>query len=127
MHTKSIFRRLTFANVTSCLALFVALGGASYAAIKLPANSVGTKQVKARSITTQKLSRGALASIRAATRVAGPQGLRGAQGPPGQQGPTGATGATGASGASAISDGAITASKLAGSSVTQAKLGLTTR
>ena len=50
MHTKSIFRRLTFANVTSCLALFVALGGASYAAIKLPANSVGTKQVKNHSL-----------------------------------------------------------------------------
>jgi hypothetical protein len=39
-------RRLSFANVTSCLALFVALGGTSYAALKLPANSVGTREIK---------------------------------------------------------------------------------
>ena len=34
--------RLTFANVMSVAALFVALGGTGYAAIVLPANSVGT-------------------------------------------------------------------------------------
>lgn len=39
-------RRLSFANVTSCLALFVALGGTSYAAINLPANSVGQREIK---------------------------------------------------------------------------------
>jgi hypothetical protein len=39
-------RRLTFANTTSTLALFVALGGTSYAAISLPANSVGTSQIR---------------------------------------------------------------------------------
>jgi hypothetical protein len=31
-----IARHLSFANVVACLALFVALGGASYAAFKLP-------------------------------------------------------------------------------------------
>ena len=31
-------------NVVAYIALFVALGGTSYAAIKLPANSVGTRQ-----------------------------------------------------------------------------------
>ena len=36
--------RASFANVMSCLALFVALGGASYAAVSLPNNSVGAKQ-----------------------------------------------------------------------------------
>jgi hypothetical protein len=35
MQITSTFRRLTFANVTSSLALFIALGGASYAAIKV--------------------------------------------------------------------------------------------
>jgi hypothetical protein len=38
--------RLTFANVASGLALFVALGGTSYAAINLPANSVGSDQIR---------------------------------------------------------------------------------
>ena len=33
-------------NVVAYLALFVALGGTSYAAIRLPANSVGARQIK---------------------------------------------------------------------------------
>jgi hypothetical protein len=39
-------RRLNFANVTSAIALFVALGGTSYAAVTLPDNSVGRAQIK---------------------------------------------------------------------------------
>ena len=38
------------AMVVACIALAVALGGTSYAAIKLPRNSVGTKQLQANSI-----------------------------------------------------------------------------
>ena len=38
--------RLTFANVTAATALFVALGGTSYAAISLPRNSVGAEQIR---------------------------------------------------------------------------------
>jgi hypothetical protein len=38
--------RLSFANVTAAIALFVALGGTSYAAIELPSNSVGRAQIK---------------------------------------------------------------------------------
>jgi hypothetical protein len=34
--------RLTYANVLASLALFVALGGSSYAALQLPKASVGT-------------------------------------------------------------------------------------
>lgn len=56
MPITSIFRRLTFANVTSLLALFVALGGTSYAAITLPANSVGTKQLKKNAVTRSKIA-----------------------------------------------------------------------
>jgi hypothetical protein len=37
-------------NVVAYLALFVALGGSSYAAINLPAGSVGARQIKNRSI-----------------------------------------------------------------------------
>ena len=43
----------------SCLALFVALGGASYAA-SLPKNSVGTQQIVAGAIDNSKIKRGSL-------------------------------------------------------------------
>jgi hypothetical protein len=48
--------RLTYANVVATLALFVALGGASYAAVELPAGSVGSKQLRAGSVTQEKLA-----------------------------------------------------------------------
>ncbi len=43
-------------NAVAYLALFVALGGTSYAALRIPAGSVGAKQLKNRSITPAKLS-----------------------------------------------------------------------
>jgi hypothetical protein len=52
---KKIRARLTFANVVACLALFVALGGASYAATALPKSSVGSKQLKNGAVTSTKL------------------------------------------------------------------------
>jgi hypothetical protein len=52
--------RLTYANVVATLALFVALGGASYAAIKIPKNSVGTKHIKKGAITADKIDKGAI-------------------------------------------------------------------
>ena len=48
-------KRLTFANITSFLALFVALSAGSYAATMLPANSVGTPQLKANAVTHRRL------------------------------------------------------------------------
>lgn len=47
--------RLTFANVTSVLALFVALGGSAYAAAQLKKNSVGTTQLKKNAVTGAKV------------------------------------------------------------------------
>jgi hypothetical protein len=47
-------------NLVAYLALFVALGGTSYAAVRLPANSVGSRQLKNHSITPVKFSRGAI-------------------------------------------------------------------
>jgi hypothetical protein len=44
-------------NVVAYIALFVALGGTSYAAINLPAGSVGNRQLKNHSITPVKLDR----------------------------------------------------------------------
>jgi len=52
---EGIRKRLTYANVMATIAVFVALGGASYAAIKLPKNSVGTRQIKKNAITTAKI------------------------------------------------------------------------
>jgi hypothetical protein len=50
-------RLFTYAksNAIALLALFVALGGTSYAAIALPAGSVGTRQLRNRAVTEKKL------------------------------------------------------------------------
>jgi hypothetical protein len=42
--------RLTYANVMATIAVFIALGGASYAALRIPARSVGSKQLKLQSV-----------------------------------------------------------------------------
>ena len=42
-------------NAIAYLALFVALGGTSYAAINLPAGSVGTRQLRAGAVTAVKV------------------------------------------------------------------------
>jgi hypothetical protein len=56
--------RLTYANVTATLALFIALGGSGYAALKLPKNSVGPRQLKRHAVTTSKLGSGAVTGSR---------------------------------------------------------------
>ena len=48
--------KLTYANVVSTLCLFVLLGGSAYAAFKVPRNSVGTRQLQAKSVTNGKLA-----------------------------------------------------------------------
>jgi hypothetical protein len=50
------------AMIVACVALFVALGGTSYAAIKLPANSVGTKQIKNSAVTAAKIADGSVST-----------------------------------------------------------------
>jgi hypothetical protein len=95
MSMNGILRRLTYANVMATLALFVALGGASYAAFKLPKNSVGAKQLKAGAVTPAKLNRGSigrLAGAQGPRGLVGPQGAIGPQGPIGVQGPLGPAG-----------------------------------
>jgi hypothetical protein len=53
--------RLTYANVISTICLCLLLGGGiSYAAFKLPKNSVGTKQLKKNAVTGQKVKDGSL-------------------------------------------------------------------
>jgi hypothetical protein len=53
-------------NAIALAALFVALGGTSYAALSIPAGSVGTRQLKNRAVTAAKLNPTSLAaSVRA--------------------------------------------------------------
>jgi hypothetical protein len=64
-------------NLVAYLALFVALGGASYAAVSLPAGSVGARQLKDRAITAAKLNPGSVAaSIRAWANLTWASGWR---------------------------------------------------
>ncbi|WP_205470981.1 hypothetical protein [Nocardioides sp. SYSU D00038] len=51
-------------NAVAYLALFVALGGTSYAAVNLPKNSVGTKQIKKNAVTSAKLKKNAVNSTK---------------------------------------------------------------
>jgi hypothetical protein len=47
--------RPSYANVTATLALFVGLSGGAYAAASLPANSVGSRQIKKSAVTREKI------------------------------------------------------------------------
>ena len=73
-------RRLSYANVMSSLALFIALGGVSWAAATLPANSVGKRQLKDNAVTGEKVANGSLraADFARGALPAGPQGPAGA-------------------------------------------------
>ena len=121
-------KHLSFANVVSVVALFIALGGASYAAVNLPKNSVGskqlknksvgtkqlkgkavgTKQLKGKSVGTKQLNAGAVNSAKVRDRsllaIDFKEGelLAGPTGPAGVTGPAGATGPTGPTGPTGI-------------------------
>ncbi|HWN74079.1 MAG TPA: collagen-like protein [Solirubrobacterales bacterium] len=88
-----VLNKLTYANVVATLALFVALGGASYAALQLPKNSVGTKQLKKSAVTAQKIAKGAVTKAKlgadAQAALTGPAGPKGDPGPKGDQGSPG--------------------------------------
>src|SRR6476619_2596306 len=91
---------LSYANVVATLALFVALGGGAYAAVKLPKNSVGSRQIKNNAVSSRKVANGSLLrrDFKLGQVPAGPRGLTGLRGSTGLRGPTGLTGKTGAAG-----------------------------
>jgi hypothetical protein len=100
---------LTYSNVMATFAVFVALGGASYAAATLPKNSVGTSQIKSNAITGSKVKNSSLTgadiknkSLTAsdfAGAIKGATGARGDTGPKGDTGPPGPINGTPAGGA----------------------------
>jgi hypothetical protein len=89
-------RRPSHATVVAYLALFVAMGGSSFAAIKITKSS----QIKNGAVSLKDLS----PSVRKAIKAPGPQGPigptgpRGADGQAGQAGQAGPTGPAGANG-----------------------------
>jgi hypothetical protein len=92
--------RLTFANVVSVLALFVALGGTSYAAVQLSKGQVKKKHLAADAVVSKKVKDGSLLGkdFKPGELPAGAQGPAGPQGPAGLQGPQGPKGDAGSPG-----------------------------
>lgn len=86
------------AMVVACTALAVALGGTSYAAIKLPKDSVKAKQIAPNAVRSSELANDSVGtaevidgSLLAADFASGqlPAGAQGPQGAPGPKGDTG--------------------------------------
>jgi hypothetical protein len=100
-------RKPSAALIVASIALFVALGGTSYAVTQLPKNSVGTKQIKKSAVTSVKIKDGTVAAGDLAPTLlsslglssTGATGAAGANGSKGEKGDTGATGSAGAQGA----------------------------
>ncbi len=122
------FMRFLRKNTIALLALFLALGGTTYAASSalIARNSVASPQVINGSLQTLDLSKKARKALK------GNLGPRGAQGPAGAKGATGPVGpATGAAGGAltgnypnpGLADGAVTSAKLANGSAVASKLG----
>ena len=87
--------RLTYSNVVATLAIFIALGGVSYAATNLAKNSVGTKQIKNNAVTSKKIKKNAVTSKKIKKNVVT---------------------------SSKIKKNAVTTAKIKGQSITEAKL-----
>lgn len=116
---RKVLRRPSPAMVVACLALLVALGGTSVAAVnQIARNSVGTVQLRDNAVTTRKLRNNSITTPkirnnsintfkirnRSLLRVdfapgqlpAGPTGPQGPAGPAGAAGPAGPAGVIGA-------------------------------
>jgi len=89
----SIRSRLTYANVIATIALFVALGGVSYAAVQLAKNSVKAKQIAPNAVGSSEIKDGAVGPSELDSE--GLAGVTGDKGPQGDKGPTGDKGLQG--------------------------------
>jgi hypothetical protein len=121
-------KRLSYGNVVSSLALFIALGGTSYA-LTLPRNSVGSEQIRRGAVRASEVRSGAVRSSEVKDRSLGVrdlsttarQTLRGQTGATGAPGPTGPAGASGVTYRAAISSAGI---RIRGNAVTAASRGM---
>jgi hypothetical protein len=96
---RRLHERMTYANVTATIALFIVLGGTSYAAVTLPRNSVDATHIKSGAVRSSEVKDLSLdvkdLSAKARAALRGQAGPAGAQGPAGPQGPAGAQGGPG--------------------------------
>ena len=96
------------------LALFIALGGGSYAAVRLQANSVSSRHIARNAVKSSEIARNSVGSsevrnaslepVDFARLPTGPKGDRGATGSRGARGPQGEVGAGGPAGANAATN-----------------------
>jgi hypothetical protein len=119
--------RLTYANVMATVAVFVALGGTSYAALRIPRRSVGHAQLRANAVTSVNVRNGSLraADFKSGDLPRGPKGSTGSKGATGGRGPTGATGPVGPT-ATAVG-GSTAGNPPAGADATLASAAITTK
>ena len=96
-------RRPSPALIVACLALLVALGGTSYAAIALAPNSVGTRELKNNAVVASKVKNRSLLRVDFKRGQCCPPGRRGAQGLPGAAGASGPAGPGGPQGPPGLS------------------------
>lgn len=81
------------------LALMIALGGTSYAAVNLPRDSVGARELKRDAVGAQEIKRNAVTTSEVQNRSLLAQDFKPGELPRGATGERGATGSTGARGA----------------------------
>lgn len=116
--TRSLARlraRLSYANVTATLALFIALGGTSYAAATLGRNTVGSTQIRSNAVGSSEIRSGAVGTSELRDRsialrdlaVDTRASLRGAAGPAGPAGAAGPTGPAGVALSAAVNSGGV--------------------
>ena len=98
--------RLSFANVTSVLALFVALGGTSYAAVVLRANSVDSRELRTNAVGSSEIQADAVGASELRTDSVRPSEIR-----------------TGAVRAAEVATNAIGAEELAPNAVGESEVG----
>jgi trimeric autotransporter adhesin len=102
---RHLSRHLSVANVLSCIALFVALSGAAYAATTIAKKSVKTRHLAKGAVTTQKLRNGAVTAAKLRNGAV-----------------IGAKIAAGAVGSTQLADGGVRSADLGGGVVTSGKL-----